>query len=50
MPQLRFKINTGWCQKCGRITGRDKLGNCLVCTQILAKEYKEREARNENSK
>jgi len=42
---LRFQINTAWCDKCGRITGRDKLGNCLVCTQIMAKEN---EVRNEN--
>ena len=40
MPQLRFKSNTAWCNKCGRITGRDKNNNCLVCLHIQEQEYK----------
>ena len=37
---LRFKINTAHCNVCGRITGRDKQGNCLACLQIQEREYK----------
>ena len=37
---LRFKSLTAWCSKCGRITGRDKNDNCLVCLHIQEKEYK----------
>jgi len=44
---LKLRLSAAWCNKCGRITGRDDKGNCLVCTQIMAKEW---EARNADSK